>query len=44
MKIALYSNLHRELAACESQLLEPPTLDVDVAILAGDSRSTLMGP
>ena len=36
MRIALYSDLHRECATQESQLWEPPTLDVDVVILAGD--------
>ncbi len=43
MKIALYSDLHRELAAWESQLWEPPTLDVDVVVLAGDIGSHTRG-
>ncbi len=43
MKIALYSDLHRELAAWESQLWEPPILDVDVVVLAGDIGSHTRG-
>lgn len=43
MKIALYSDLHRELAAWEAQLWEPPTLDVDVVVLAGDIGSHTRG-
>lgn len=43
MKIALYSDLHREIAAIESQLWEPPELDVDVVILAGDIGSHTRG-
>ena len=43
MKIALYSDLHRELAGFESQLWEPPELDVDVVILAGDIGSHTRG-
>ena len=39
MKIALYSDLHREITAIESRLGEPPELDVDVVILAGDIGS-----
>ncbi|GHT86550.1 hypothetical protein AGMMS49960_14710 [Betaproteobacteria bacterium] len=37
MKIALYSDLHLELARWEGDSLwEPPQLDVDVVVLAGD--------
>ena len=43
MRIALYSDLHRECATRESQLWEPPTLDVDVVILAGDIGSHTRG-
>jgi len=43
MRIALYSDLHRECATYEPQLWEPPTLDVDVVILAGDIASHTRG-
>ena len=43
MRITLYSDLHRECATRESQLWEPPTLDVDVVVLAGDIGSQTRG-
>ena len=43
MRIALYSDLHRECATYESQLWKPPTLDVDAVVLAGDIGSHTRG-
>lgn len=43
MKIALYSDLHRELSAFRSDIWEPPELDVDLTILAGDISSHTRG-
>jgi predicted phosphodiesterase len=45
MKIALYSDLHHEIAAMwePESMWEPPPLDVDVVLLAGDISSRANG-